>query len=544
MSSEKRDKAREEALINEVMVGKFNIRKAIKMFITQRLRYPSIKGRIGELEPNVYFGYTDHPLDINGTAITVPFTIFNKNRGRSSTSLLWLDSVERVGNSFRFKGRGYNVFKVKDSTAMNRLEYTINADTPYQPCLLQIDILQADAYRLRMVRGERVPENQTPMLLHDIRDLETEVHLAEDTEAYTLTTTRIRLRIYKRKFRIEVFDAEGKLITETGSQTKAEFSSPNDSFPLGFIADRASRRTYGFESFVMQPGEAVYGLGEHFTEVNKVGQALGLWNFEGMGNTSGRTYKNIPFFMSTQGYGVFINESRPITFWVGTRETVKNQFAVEGELIDYYFLYGPSFKSILNTYTDLTGKPHLPPLWSFGTWMSRISYFSAEQVEAVMNRLREMQFPCDVIHIDTGWFEKDWLCDWKFDSRRFPDPPAMFRQAYDKGFHISLWQIPYILDETCLYTEARQKGYLAENHGPFAFIGMFPAHVIDFSNPDAVAWYQKLVSPLLEMGADALKTDFGEQTEPMMRFQKYDGRQMHNLFPLLYQKAALRSPKK
>ncbi|MBN2174615.1 MAG: hypothetical protein JW731_10810, partial [Bacteroidales bacterium] len=100
MSSEKRDKAREEALINEVMVGKFNIRKAIKLFITQRLRYPSIKGRIGELEPNVYFGYTDHPLDINGTAITVPFTIFNKNRGRSSTSLLWLDSVERVGNSF------------------------------------------------------------------------------------------------------------------------------------------------------------------------------------------------------------------------------------------------------------------------------------------------------------------------------------------------------------------------------------------------------------------------------------------------------------
>jgi alpha-D-xyloside xylohydrolase len=376
------------------------------------------------------------------------------------------------------------------------------------------------------------------MLYQDISEPKIEVRLDDDSEKYTITTSRLCLIIYKNRFRIEVFDFQGNLITESGGQTKDEFPTPYDSFPLGFIKDKASHRTYGVESFVLYPGEAVYGLGEHFKPVNKVGQSVGLWNFEGLGNTSGRVYKNIPFFMSSQGYGVFINESRPITFWVGSRETCKNQFAVEGDLLDYFFFFGPSFKTILNAYTDLTGKPHLPPMWSFGTWMSRISYFSQEQVSAVMHKLREMKFPCDVIHIDTGWFEKDWQCDWRFDPKRFPDPEAMFRQAHEMGFRICLWQLPYVLDETDRYPEAKKKGILARNNAPFAFLAMFPAHVIDFSNPDGVDWYQGLLASLLDLGADTIKTDFGEQVEPPMKFQKYDGRQMHNLFPLLYQKAA------
>lgn len=538
MTANENQNSRDNELIETIGVGKLDYKKAYKLFFRQRIRFPGIKGRIGELEPNTYFSYTDHPLDINGTAMTLPFTVLRKNRGRSTCSLLWIDSMERSKNSFLFRGRGYNTFKVKNANTMSRHEYLVENDTQYRACRLQIDFLRADAYRLRFTRAETVPENKTMMVCQDISDQAVEVQILEDEEKWTLSSSQLCLKVYKRKFRIEVFNAEGDLVTETGSQTKDEFPTPNDSFPLSIIDDKGSHRSYGMESFTLQPGEAVFGLGEHFKPVNKVGQSVGLWNFEGLGNTSGRVYKNIPFFLSTQGYGVFINESRPIHLWIGTRETCKNHFAVEGDLVDYYYFYGPSFKSILNTYTDLTGKAHQPPLWSFGVWMSRITYFSQEQVDAVMRRLREMEFPCDVIHIDTGWFSKDWVCDWKFDPERFPDPKAMFRQAHQNGFRISLWQLPYILDETDLYPEAKRLGVLAKNNGPFAFLAMFAANVIDFSNPDGVAWYKRLLAALLDMGADAIKTDFGEQVEPMMQFKEFDGRQMHNLYPLLYQKAA------
>ena len=528
----------EDKLINDTMLTGIDSKKSIFMVLKSLIRYPRLGGKIGELEPNVYFGFTDHPLDINGTAMTLPFTFFTKNKGRKTRSVLWIELKERRGNSLIFHARGYNVYKVVNMNTMNRHEYLVDGKTRCDELTLQIDFLREDVYRLRLAPGKSVPGNSTPMIYKDIGDPDLKIVVDETEDKYTVSTCKLRLEIYKKKFRIEIFDADGNLITESGGQTKNEFPTPFDSFPLGFIRDKTANRDYAFESFVLYPGEAVYGLGERFGPVNKVGQTCGFWNFEGLGNTSGRTYKNIPFFMSTQGYGVYINESRPIAFWTGTRETCKNQFAVEGDLLDYFFLYGPFFKSILNSYTELTGKPHVPPKWSFGTWMSRISYFSQEQVMAVARKLREMKFPADVIHIDTGWFEKDWRCDWKFDPGRFPDPVRMFEEAGDMGFRICLWQIPYVLDETEVYRDAKKKKVIAKNNGPFAFLYMFPAHAIDFSNPEGVRWYQKMIKNLLDMGASTIKTDFGEQIEPHMQFMKYDGRQMHNLFPLLYQKAA------
>ncbi len=149
-----------------------------------------------------------------------------------------------------------------------------------------------------------------------------------------------------------------------------------------------------------------------------------------------------------------------------------------------------------------------------------------------------MNFPCDVIHIDTGWFKRDWHCDWEFDKKRFSDPERMFKEAREKGFRISLWQEPYVIKDTDIWREAKKKKVLAKNKAPFLFQLRYPASVIDFSNPKAVDWYKGLLKRLLDMGASAIKVDFGEGIEPAMKFLKYDGRQMHNLFPLLYNKAA------
>jgi alpha-D-xyloside xylohydrolase len=383
-----------------------------------------------------------------------------------------------------------------------------------------------------------VPENSTPMVAKDISDPNLTVQMQEEPDRYLLTTAKLRLAIYKEHFRIEIFDAQGSLITTSGGQTRNRFPIAIDAFPLGFIKMKRNTRSYGVENFGLAPGEAVFGLGEQYGSVNKVGSTIGFWNIEGSGNTSGRNYKHIPFFMSTQGFGVFINESRPITCWVGSRETCTHQIAIEGNLIDYYFLYGPAFTTILNTYTDLTGKAAVPPKWSFGTWISRMSYFSQAEVMEVARKLREMRFPSDVIHIDTGWFEKDWQCDWRFDKQRFPDPERMFREARQMGFRLSLWQTPYVIEGTDAWREARKRKLLARKRGPFLFVAAFPASPVDFSNPEAVAWYQGKLKPLLQMGTAAIKVDFGEGIEPSMRFREYDGRQMHNLYALLYNKAA------
>lgn len=519
--------------------------RVVVSMIREFLRHPFLKanGVLGEAEPNVYFGYTDHPLDRGSTALLTPYGYLGKHAGKKAQCVLQANFRQRQGNSFIFSARGYNIYKIADIMGDFSQTYKITPQTPYAEMTLRLDFLQDGVYRIRLAEGPAVPENSTPMVVKDIRSPYLTVQMREETDRYLLTTAKLRLAIYKEHFRIEIFDARGSLITTSGGQTRNRFPIAIDAFPLGFIKMKRNPRSYGVENFGLAPGEAVFGLGEQYGSVNKVGSTIGFWNIEGSGNTSGRNYKHIPFFMSTQGFGVFINESRPMTFWVGSRETCTHQMAIEGRLIDYYFIYGPAFTTILSTYTDLTGKSAVPPKWSFGTWISRMSYFSQVEVMEVARKLREMRFPSDVIHIDDGWFEQEWRCDWRFDKQRFPDPERMFREARQMGFRLSLWQTPYVIEGTDAHREANEKSLLAKKKGPFLFVAAFPASPIDFSKPEAVAWYQGKLKPLLQMGAAAIKVDFGEGIEPSMRFREYDGRQMHNLYALLYNKAAFEAVK-
>lgn len=519
-----------------------NIRKFLWLYLKTRLRYPSLKNKLSDFQPNMFFGYTDHPLDIQGTPISTMFNAISKLLRKKSKFIFRVELRERRENSFIFLAKAYDILKISHFLGLldnleDLSEYGITDETKYMECTLQVDFLREDVYRLRLVEGCEVPENNTPMIVKDITDPHLKAQFDETEAYYSIATPKLQLRIYKMNFHIEILDSAGNLITESGGKTKDEFPNALDSFPLGFIKDKKHKYWFGVESFVLSPGEAIYGLGEQFGPLNKIGQTIGLWNFEGFGNTAGRIYKNIPFFMSTRHYGVFINETKPITFWVGSREYCKNQIAIEGDLIDYFFFSG-SFKEILNNYTELTGKAAVPPKFSFGVWMSRITYYTQEEVMDVARKMRAMKFPCDIIHIDTGWFEKEWMCNWEFGQKNFPDPRKMFEDLRAMGFRVSLWQAPYIIDELEIYKEAKKKKLVAKNKSPFVFLMMSPAHAIDFSNPDAVEWYQNKLKHLFDLGASVIKADFGEGVEPPTQFQKYSGRQMHNLFPLLYNKAA------
>lgn len=527
-----------DELIQSTMLKKMSVAKTAFTYIKNSLRFPFKMRKLSDLQSGVYYGLTDHPLDSRCTAPNSAAALFRQKKGLSASSLLKLVSHEVAGNSVIFRGRGYDVYRIRDLDTMFQHRYVFDENSRYEALTLRVDFLRADCYRIRLSRGQSTPENSTPMACEDISDKNLELDITETADSYVLVTSKLRLEIRRTGFQIAVFDGSGNPITVTGGKTSDEFPMPLDSFPLGLITDKKCKMTFGVENFTLYPGEAVFGLGENFGPVNKVGRTVGMWNFEGLGNTSGRVYKNIPFFMSTRGYGVFVNDTTPVTFWVGSRETCRTMFAVENALVDYYFFFGPSFQKILGAYTDLTGKPAVPPKWSFGTWISRISYFSQEQVMAVAKKLRDMKFPSDVIHIDTGWFDEDWRCDWKFNEERFPDPEQMFRETEEMGFRICLWQIPYVLKETAVYKDARKKRALARNRGPFVWLWNYEGSPIDFSRIEGVNWYKEKLQALLKMGAASIKTDFAEQVEPFSKFKELDGRKMHNVYPLLYQKAA------
>jgi alpha-D-xyloside xylohydrolase len=200
-----------------------------------------------------------------------------------------------------------------------------------------------------------------------------------------------------------------------------------------------------------------------------------------------------------------------------------------------FFIGGGTPERVLFNYRSVTGFPKMPPVWSFGAWMSRMTYHSDQEVSGVAARLRKEQYPFDVLHLDTGWFAQEWKCDWTFSKERFPDPPDFFRRMREQGFRVSLWQYPYINRSLPLAELTLEKGYVGKPTDPATGVDL--GYTIDFTNPAAVAWYQGMLEKLLEMGASAIKADFGESIDTRAMYKGTTAAKYGHLFPLLYQRA-------
>ena len=295
-------------------------------------------------------------------------------------------------------------------------------------------------------------------------------------------------------------------------------------------------------SLAAGPNEHFAGTGERFRRMDLAGQMIVLENIDALGVNSRRAYKNVPLYVSSRPYGLLVLTTCHVRLSLADISTRAAQGLIEDDSLDLFFIGGGSVERILYNYRRLTGFPRPVPLWSYGTWMSRMTYFSADQVSQIASRLRAEKFPCDVLHIDTGWFAKDWQCDWEFSKERFPDPPLFMRKMRDLGFRISLWQTPSVARNTEKFNYARDHGLLPRKagvHGEDSALDSIQyGGRIDFTNPDATAWYQGLLENLLRMGASVIKTDFGEKIEMNAIFKNMTPAKLHNVYALLYQKAA------
>lgn len=432
---------------------------------------------------------------------------------------------------------------------------------PGPAATLRLDVIEPAVLRVRFCRGDRVPDNRTPFLVGG-RPRGADLAVAETGSAVRLSTAALTVTVDRAPYRMRVAGAGGRILLDSVGLGMAQPAPTGVPFPdlsevdrapdgmaagwpwflrgllpLGFAEDPDSGGVQVFDTYALRPDEHLYGLGEHYGPLDRRGRAVTLWHANALGTTWPEAYKNVPFLLSTAGCGHFLNTAHPVRYHLGDRSDVHFGVQVQAPLLDYFLVAGPGFAEILPRYTELVGRPELPPLWSFGLWMSRMSYQSAAEVEEIGRRLRAERIPCDVLHLDESWTRTRHVNDLVFCPERFADAELFLARLRKEGFRVSVWQIPYISTAGAAYESGLRAGAFATrtNGEPYLISGAHgPTAVIDFSAPAAVEWYSGLLRTLLELGVSAVKTDFGEGAPDDAVYSGLDGVEMHNLYPFLY----------
>ncbi|MDQ0207678.1 alpha-xylosidase [Alkalicoccobacillus murimartini] len=361
------------------------------------------------------------------------------------------------------------------------------------------------------------------------------VQLEETEEQLTFTSGTLHATIEREHWRVH-FSYKDKSLTS---------SEPRS---LSYVHNDKNE-PYMREQLSLDVGELIYGLGERFTPFVKNGQVVDIWNEDG-GTGSEQTYKNIPFYVSNKGYGVFVNHPEHVSFEVASEKVSKSQFSVAGECLDYYIVAGDSLKDVLHNYTELTGKPPLVPSWSFGLWLSTsfLTNYDEKTVTSFVDEMIEREIPLDVFHFDCLWMKELEWCNFEWDERVFPDPINMLKRLKEKGLKICVWINPYIGQKSPLFKEAADQGFLLKKADGRVWqwdkwqAGM---GLVDFTNPEATSWYTDKLNGLIDMGVDSFKTDFGERIPVDVVYA--DGscpNKMHNYYTQLYNESVFNLLKK
>ena len=312
---------------------------------------------------------------------------------------------------------------------------------------------------------------------------------------------------------------------------------------MAHMTNRETGKCYMVEQLALDVDEYVYGLGERYTPFIKNGQSVEMWNEDG-GTASEITYKNIPFYITNKGYGVLLENEGDAAYEIASEKVERIQFSVEGERLDYCVINGSTPKGTISKYTELTGRPALPPAWSFGLWLttSFTTNYDETTTSGFIDGMADRDIPLHVFHFDCYWMEAYEWCNFTWDPKTFPDPEGMLRRYHDRGLKICVWINPYIGQKSPLFEEGMRLGYLMKKtNGDVWQTDMWQAGMglVDFTNPGAVEWYQAKLKTLLDMGVDCFKTDFGERI-PVKDIAYFDGSdpvKMHNYYTYLYNRA-------
>jgi len=360
------------------------------------------------------------------------------------------------------------------------------------------------------------------------------VTIATDADAATLTSGGLTARV-KRKDGFELSFLDGdRVLTRSGWRGMAYMQC-------------GERGNFMAESLNLGVGECVYGLGERFTGFVKNGQSVEIANKDG-GTGSDQAYKNVPFYLTNRGYGVLVNETGHVSFEIAAEKVSRVQFSIPGESLEYFFILGPDPKDVLRRLTALTGRPALPPPWSFGLWLSTsfTTNYDEATVTSFIDGMKQRDLPLHVFHFDCFWMrEFDWT-SFQWDPRVFPDPAGLLGRLHARGLRVCVWINSYVAQRSKLFAEGAAKGYFIKRTDGSVYqtdLWQPGMAIVDFTNPAAAAWFAGHIKHLLDLGVDAIKTDFGERipTEGVVYHDGSDPVKMHNFYPIVYNECVFKA---
>lgn len=423
---------------------------------------------------------------------------------------------------------------------MRMLDFPFTAYENDPNLKFKIDFVTPRTVRIRMLTTPVEPKPAASIMLAKEPGRDGSWKVTETDDKIIYSSDYGTIQINKNPWRIVLKDKAGRILSQTAALSDAD-STQVKYTPFCFVKRGSDNARRINPVFTLTADEMIFGCGESATGLNKAGQKVNLFVTDPQGPETDQMYKPIPFFMSNRGYGMFMHTSAPVTCDFGATYIGLNKMFMGDENLDLFVFFGEP-KDILDEYTDLVGKPGMPPLWSFGTWMSRITYFSEKEGYDVAANIRKNKYPCDVIHFDTGWFDVDWQCDYKFSENRFQNPQQMLKDLRSQGFHVCLWQLPYFTPKNRYFSELIEKDmYVKNGNGELPYEDV----VLDFSNPETVKWYQDKLAGLLNIGVSAIKVDFGEAA-PLngIYASGKSGWYEHNLYPVRYDMAVSEITKK
>lgn len=417
----------------------------------------------------------------------------------------------------------------------------LGEDNQGQWIYLEVATFEKGILRVRVGENEFIPEASSIIRKECL--MEANEKIVERDSEICIYWGNYELCIGMDNFSFEVLDRGGECVYRENMNDVDSVGEGEDIIPpIGYSKNLEYQKTYMNIASALRMDEHIYGGGERFTEFDKRGQILKLKNKDTLGCRDGQSYKNIPFYVSSKGYGLFVNSYRIMEISVGKDSTASVWSQVEGEQLEYYLFFNKNIADIVSTFSNLTGGVTLPPKWSFGLWYSTgFKNSSEKQVFDDVKKLEANNIPVSVLHFDCYWLRENMWCDFCWEKEQYPEPEEMIRKLHAKGYKICLWINPYVTNVTEMYKEGTEKEYFVKRadgrvYEADLWHGLLPyCAIVDFTNPEACRWYQDKVRNILKGGADVLKTDFGEDIPyDAVFYNGKTGREMRNQYSEIY----------